>query len=150
LAKLAGADIPRDRAIDGIDQRDFLLGKQETSAREFIPVFQGRELYAVKWRNYKLHFFWQERMHDAPQKLNVPRLIDLYDNPQETVQETIGESSAVTRGWVVHAIFENLARLKATVVSDPLVPMGSLDPYVPPAGGNAAIQMEVPEPPSRD
>jgi arylsulfatase A-like enzyme len=59
LAKLGGADIPTDRAIDGIDQREFLLGKQEKSAREFIAVFQGRELYAVKWRNYKLHFIWQ-------------------------------------------------------------------------------------------
>ena len=66
LAKLAGADTPTDRAIDGIDQRDFLLGKQARSAREFIPVFQGRELYAMKWRNYKMHFVWQVRMHDPP------------------------------------------------------------------------------------
>ncbi|MGH7380827.1 MAG: arylsulfatase, partial [Candidatus Methylomirabilales bacterium] len=50
LAKLGGAAIPTDRAVDGIDQSAFLLGKTEKSAREFIPVFQGNiggsELYA--------------------------------------------------------------------------------------------------------
>jgi len=150
LAKLGGADIPTDRAIDGIDQREFLLGKQEKSAREFIAVFQGRELYAVKWRNYKLHFVWQERMYDVPQKLALPRLIDLYDNPQETIEETIGESSIVTRGWVLHAIFAQLAKLKATVAKDPLIPVGTLDPYVPPAAGASSLPLEVPDPPTLD
>ena len=150
LAKLGGADIPTDRTIDGIDQREFLLGKQEKSAREFIAVFQGRELYAVKWHNYKLHFIWQERMHDVPQKLAVPRLIDLYDNPQETIQETVGESSIVTRGWVLHAIFAQLAKLKATVAKDPLIPVGTVDPYVPPAASASGPPLELPEPPTRD
>jgi arylsulfatase A-like enzyme len=150
LAKLGGADIPTDRAIDGIDQREFLLGRQEKSAREFIPIFQGRELYAMKWRNYKMHFVWQERMHDVPQKLAVPRLIDLYANPQETIQETIGESSVVTRGWVLHAMFAQLAKLKATVAKDPLIPMGSPDPYVQPTAGVSNPPLELPVPPPAD
>ncbi|MGH8766979.1 MAG: arylsulfatase, partial [Burkholderiales bacterium] len=93
LAKLGGAAIPTDRAVDGIDQSAFLLGKTEKSAREFIPVFQGSiggsELYAIKWRKWKMHFFWQERKYDPPQKLAIPRLIDLYVNPQERIEETI-------------------------------------------------------------
>jgi len=71
LAKLGGAQIPTDRAVDGVDQSAFLLGRTEKSAREWFPVFQaigamGPQLYAIKWRNYKLHLVWQERMHDAP------------------------------------------------------------------------------------
>ena len=150
LAKLAGADTPTDRAIDGIDQRDFLLGKQARSAREFIPVFQGRELYAMKWRNYKMHFVWQVRMHDPPQKLAVPRLIDLYDNPQETVEETIGGSSVVTRAWVLHAMFAELAKLKATLAKDTLIPMGTPDPYVPPTASGSNQPLELPAPPPQD
>lgn len=150
LAKLCGSEIPTDRAIDGVDQRDFLLGKNEKSAREFIAVFQGHELYAAKWRNYKLHFVWQERMHDAPQKLAVPRLIDLYDNPQETIQETIADSSVVTRAWVLHAIFAELAKLRATVAKDPLIPMGTVDPYVPPKAADSTSSMELPTAPARD
>lgn len=149
LAKMCGADIPADRTIDGRDQVDFLLGKEERSSRQFIAVFQGQELYAVKWRNYKLHFVWQERMHDPPQKLAVPRLIDLYDNPQETIQETVGESSVVTRAWVMHAVMAELGKLKATVAKDPLIPMGMPDPYEPrlAAGSNATIEVPVTQTP---
>src|SRR5271169_53987 len=100
LAKLGGADIPADRAVDGVDQSAFLLGKQEKSAREWFPVFQaigssGPTLYAMKWRNYKLHLIWQEREFEAAKQLAVPRLINLYDNPQECPEETTGESAVV-------------------------------------------------------
>lgn len=150
LAIMSGADVPADRAIDGVDQSAFLLGDQEKSAREFIAVFQGRELYAAKWRNYKAHFVWQERLYDPPQKLAVPRLIDLYSNPQETIQETIGESSLLTRAWVLHAMLREFARLKATVAKDPLIPMGTPDPYVPSTGGEATYTIEVPATETRD
>ena len=132
LTKLGGAAIPTDRAVDGMDESAFLLGKQEKSAREWFPVFQGSDLYAMKWRNYKVHFIWQERMYDVPQKLAVPRLIDLYDNPQERVEETVGETAAVTRGWVLHAMFAQMSKFQATLKSDPPVPMGASDPYGPP------------------
>ncbi|MGH7198846.1 MAG: arylsulfatase [Candidatus Omnitrophota bacterium] len=136
LARWGGADIPTDRAVDGMDQREFLLGKTEKSSRDFYPVFKAGigapELYAIKWRNYKLHFVWQERKYDVPQKLALPRLIDLYDNPQERIEETIGESSIETRGWVLHAMFAQLAKFQATLKEDPPVPMGTSDPYRPP------------------
>ena len=107
-------------------------------------------MYAAKWRKYKMHFIWQERMHDVPQKLAIPRLIDLYANPQETVEETIGQSSVVTRAWVLHAIFAELYKLKATLAKDPLIPVGTLDPYVPPTVGEPRLHMELPEPPTQD
>ena len=34
LAHVGGAEIPKDSAIDGMDQLDFFLGKKETSNRE--------------------------------------------------------------------------------------------------------------------
>lgn len=144
LGKICGADIPTDRAIDGVDQTDFLLGKQEQSSRQFIAVFQGHELYAVKWRNYKLHFVWQVRMYDPPQKLAVPRLIDLYDNPQETIQETRGESAVVTRAWVMQAVMAELGKLKATVAKDPLITMGTPDPYLRPTVAESKATIEIP------
>ena len=154
LARWGGAEIPTDRAIDGIDQRDFLLGNQEKSAREWFPIFKAStgapELYAVKWRNYKLHFIWQERKYDVPQKLAIPRLIDLYDNPQERIEETIGESSIETRGWVAHAIFGQLAKFQASMVKDPPVPMGASDPYVPPTVPPSSPPVALPDPQAGD
>ena len=59
LAHFAGADVPKDRPIDGVDQSDFLLGKQETSNREGFPAYVADRLSAVKWRNWKAHLIWQ-------------------------------------------------------------------------------------------
>jgi arylsulfatase A-like enzyme len=153
LAKITGAELPNDRAIDGLDQSDFLLGKTDKSPREFIPIFQGNailgnELYAIKWRDYKLHFIWQERKYEVPQKLAIPRLIDLYDNPQERIEETIGESSIETRGWVLHAMFAQLAQFQATFAKDPPVPMGALDPYTPPTAAVTNAPFAMPLPPT--
>ena len=39
FAKIAGAQLPQDRPIDGVDQTDFLLGKSEKSSRDGFPVF---------------------------------------------------------------------------------------------------------------
>ena len=104
----------------------------------------------MKWRNYKMHFVWQVRMHDAPQKLAVPRVIDLYKSPQETVEETIRESAVVTRGWVLHAMYAELAKLKATLAKDRLIPMGTPDPYVPPTTGVSSSTLELPGPVQQD
>ena len=78
------------------------------------------------------------------------RRIDLYDNPQERIEETIGESSIETRGWVLHSIFAELARFQATFKKDPPVPMGSSDPYVPPAAGAESSPVNLPVPPPQD
>jgi N-sulphoglucosamine sulphohydrolase, C-terminal len=49
LATIAGASVPQDRPIDGVDQTDFLLGKSDKSNREGFPVFVADRLEAVKW-----------------------------------------------------------------------------------------------------
>jgi arylsulfatase len=138
LAKLGGADIPTDRAVDGVDQSAFLLGKQEKSAREWFPVFQalgasGPQLYAMKWRNYKLHLIWQEREFGAATQLPVPRLINLYDNPQERPEEATGESAIVTHAWIAHAMFGELTKFQESLKKYPPIPMGASDPYTPPS-----------------
>lgn len=138
LAKLGGAEIPADRAVDGVDESAFLLGQQEKSSREWFPVFQqvaggaGPELYAIKWRNYKLHFIWQERQYDPPQRLVVPRLVDLYDNPQERPEEATGKSAIVTHGWILHAMFAQLTKFQESLKKYPPIPPGASDPYTPP------------------
>ena len=43
--------------MDSIDQSDFFLGKTEKSPREGFPIWCADRLTAVKWRNWKLHFF---------------------------------------------------------------------------------------------
>jgi arylsulfatase A-like enzyme len=61
FAKIAGARLPQDRPIDGIDQSDFLLQKSEQSKQEGFPVYVADRLEAVKWKNRKLVFCEEER-----------------------------------------------------------------------------------------
>ncbi|MGI9205319.1 MAG: sulfatase-like hydrolase/transferase [Woeseiaceae bacterium] len=55
LGSIAGAEIPTDRAIDGVDQADFFLGEQENSNRESVITFLGDEIAAVRWKHFRIY-----------------------------------------------------------------------------------------------
>ena len=82
FAKIANAAVPQDRAIDGVDQTGFLLGKSERSARDGFPVFVADRMEAVKWKNWKLTFYEAQRDWWSPAvKLSVPKI-----TPEERLQ----------------------------------------------------------------
>jgi arylsulfatase A-like enzyme len=68
FARIAGAQIPQDRPIDGVDQTDFVLGKSDKFNREGFPVFVADRREAVKWRNWKVAFYDEQRRcrHGTP------------------------------------------------------------------------------------
>lgn len=55
LAAIIGAELPTDRAIDGVDQSAFLLGKQERSIREHLITFIENEIAAVRWHEWRIY-----------------------------------------------------------------------------------------------
>jgi arylsulfatase A-like enzyme len=78
LTRMAGLSVPHDRSIDGVDQTNFLLGTSEKSNREGFPVFVADRLEAVKWRNWKVVFYDEQRdWWTPPVKLGVPKAFDL-------------------------------------------------------------------------
>jgi arylsulfatase len=83
IAKLCGASVPDDRPIDGMDVSEFFLGKADKSPRQGVLVFCADRLQAVKWRNYKVHFYEQETMVSPALKLGIPKLFNLFTNPRE-------------------------------------------------------------------
>jgi arylsulfatase len=56
LAKFAGAKVPTNRPIDGIDQSDLLLGKSEAGSRESLLSFVGPSLVAARWKQFRAYF----------------------------------------------------------------------------------------------
>jgi arylsulfatase len=92
LASIVGAAVPKDRPIDGVDQSGFFTGKTEKSAREGILIWCADRLQAVKWRNFKVHFYQQETMVSPPIKLAIPLLFNLYTNPREEADKVITDS----------------------------------------------------------
>jgi arylsulfatase len=85
LARIAGAETPDDRAIDGVDQTDLLLGETRASARESVLVFSGRTLLAVKWRRFKIFLMGDD---PAPRDrqwrtLWAPAIYNVEQDPRE-------------------------------------------------------------------
>ena len=54
LVLWAGLEAPKDRIIDGVDQRVFFEGKRAKSNREGFPYWLNSDLYGVKWQNFKM------------------------------------------------------------------------------------------------
>ena len=127
LARFAGAQVPADRPIDGVDQRDFFLGKTERSAREGVLIWVDNRLQAVKWRQYKLHFYQQDNMLSPAERLPLPLIFNLHENPRED------EGKRSYTGWVLGPMLKMINAFNASLKASPLIPMGTPDPYRPPA-----------------
>jgi arylsulfatase A-like enzyme len=125
LARIAGAEPPRDRMIDGVDQTDFFFGKTEKSSREGFPCYVGDVLHAVKWRHWKVHFVWQEYMFDSPQPLPNPRVINLIEDPKER------HVGGTLDTWVYHPVMKIVNEFQASLKAEPPIAVGTPDPYVP-------------------
>ena len=126
LANFASADVPKDRPIDGVDQSDFLLGRQETSNREGFPAYVADRLSAVKWRNWKAHLIWQEDMYAPPQKLPSPKIINLLTDLKEE------RDTAAHNSWVAEPVVKFIRELEASLTQYPPIKAGTPDPYTPP------------------
>jgi arylsulfatase len=81
LAAAAGAEVPKDRAIDGVNQLPFLEGKQQKSNRDTVIFYTGNQIRAVKWKDWKFHYAFQPEpgVNAAP----LMRLFNLRSDPNE-------------------------------------------------------------------
>jgi arylsulfatase len=123
----AGLKVPSDRVIDGLDQRPFLEGKQDHSARDGFLFWLGPHLYGVKWRNFKLVLVKQKTLTDPALQLPNPHLINLDTDPKE--REPIDYPYLHT--WVGAHVARMLREYQASVEREPLIPAGSPLDYVP-------------------
>jgi arylsulfatase A-like enzyme len=126
FAAAAGADIvPKDRAIDGVNQLPFLEGKQKTSSRDAVLLFANEQLRAVKWRDWKLHYVFVP----APGAPPVPPLMRLFNLRSDPKEETDIKDA---HPWAQPLFDEIVAGFTATTKQYPHVPPRAADPYEPP------------------
>ncbi|MCZ6829779.1 MAG: arylsulfatase [Gammaproteobacteria bacterium] len=97
FARMAGVEssIPRDRAIDSVDQTDLFLGQATQSKRDHVMFFYDHTLLALKWRNMKVHFqvrnpadgtvraAGQGVVNGYAMSLNYPWVFNLENDPKE-------------------------------------------------------------------
>ena len=125
FAGIGGYDVPSDRIIDGVDQSDLFFNKNGRSKREGFPVYNGDDLFAYKWRNWKVHFVELNSMFGAPQKLNVPRIYNVMRDPKE-VRDIAPEST-----WTLPVVLSRVVDFQKTLVAEPPIRLGTPDPYIP-------------------
>ena len=125
LAAVAGATLPSDRPIDGIDQTDFLTGRRERSRREGFVYYIKQELRAAKWRDWKMHVVWEPEPNSGPNHLETPWVFNLVQDPKE--ETDVGTQASWVRGplrRLIHQFQESLRE-------HPPIPPGAPDDYVP-------------------
>ena len=123
----AGLEVPKDRVIDGVDQRAFFEGKQQNSNRDGFPFWLGAQLYGVKWHNFKLVTVEQRTLTDPALPLPNPHLINLDTDPKE--REPVDYPYLHT--WVGAHVAKILTDYEASVKREPLIALGAPLDFVP-------------------
>lgn len=125
IAAAVGADIvPKDRAIDGVNQLPFFEGKQTKSNRDNVIFYTNTQLRAVKWHDWKLHYAFQSEP-GAPAVPPLMRLFNLLSDPKE-------ESDVKdVNPWAKSVMDKIVADFVATTERYPHVPANAPDPYTP-------------------
>jgi len=111
LASLIGEGkrIPTDRPIDGIDQAKFITGAQEKSDREHIMFYVGNDLFAVKWRSFKIHLKTAESIWAPIQTYQFPPVYDVSNDPGEV--NNLMKFNLFAHSWV-YAPMEKILKEK--------------------------------------
>jgi arylsulfatase len=128
VAAIVGGRVPTDRAVDGVDQSAFFLGKQEKANRDSFVIYVGNEIYGVKWQNWKMMFKELETGTGAVEQWSIPRLFNLYLDPKEEHSLIYGWEN----GWVRWAAGKVLSDHLKSLHQFPPIRPGTPDPYTPP------------------
>jgi len=124
FAHVAGGRVPTDRVIDGVDQLDFLNGK-ERSNRESVVIYLANEICGVKWRNWKMVTRQVDRGFGEPIKqYSFPLWYDLYTDPKE---ENPLDPRFVENLWVRWPTGQVLTEHRESLKKEPPIRPGTPD-----------------------
>ncbi len=121
LVRVGGGTLPEDRPIDGVDQSKFLFGSDEKSAREGFLFYIKGELRAVKWRDWKLHFYWEPEVNEGKGKLESPYLFNITRDPKEETDVLVFNT------WVLGPILRMVQAFNKSCADFPNTPPGKSD-----------------------
>jgi arylsulfatase A len=97
VAALAGAPLPADRPIDGLDLAPVLFRNDSLPERPFF-YYRGAELAACRLGSFKLHYSTQTGYSGIPpEKHDPPWLFDLARDPGETTDVADRHPAVVAR-----------------------------------------------------
>ncbi|MBZ9790316.1 arylsulfatase [Rhizobium sp. 3T7] len=137
FAHIAGGKVPDDRPIDGVDQSKFLLGEDDTGARQHLLTFVGSELVAARWKQFRAYFadvapgrsgaggatlMGGVGASAAPMN-GYPQVFNIEADPQE--EHNIG----AMYDWVLGPILKTVEEYKETLVRSPNPPAANMTKF---------------------
>ena len=133
FARIVGANMPKDRPIDGVDQLDFLLGKQKKSNRDHLLTFTGDQLQAVRFNQFRYYlvetvpsgsgFSRQEGLAGTYRRLHYPLIYNIEADPREEFNIN------TSRGWVAGHAMKIIGEYLQTLKDHPNPPAPNLANY---------------------
>jgi arylsulfatase A len=117
LAALAGADLPDDRTVDGVDLSDLLLDVDATSPRDAFWYYRMNDLEAVRAGRWKLHV--------AKAGTEVHELYDVVADPAESTDRASDHPADVARlNAVADDARRSLGDARLEVAGEDIRPLG--------------------------
>jgi arylsulfatase A-like enzyme len=124
VCKLAGAQVPADRTIDGLDISPVLFGTG-ASPRDSMLFYRGKRLMAARKGSWKAHFITQVAYGPEPAKHHqVPQLYHLGHDPSEKHEVSADHADVIAE--IQQLAEEHRATLDAPV-SQLEIPLESAD-----------------------
>lgn len=101
---LAGAEVPDDRVIDGVDMRPMLFGTGR-SKRDKVWFYRGTEIYAVRKGSFKAHLITKPGYGRAKAEKHEPPILHNLDmDPSEKID---------VAGWQKEVIADIMKEVEA-------------------------------------
>lgn len=137
LARLTGGKVPDDRPIDGLDQSDLLLGRNDGGRRDHLLTFVGSDLVAARWKQFRAYFVdvapgrsgWGGEhlmggvgASAAPMN-GYPKVFNIESDPRE--EHNIGEMY----NWVIGPLLKVVENYKASLVAHPNPPAANMTKF---------------------
>ncbi len=99
-----------------------MLGKQEKSNREYVVTYVGDTVFAVKWRNMKVHFAAAEGTHSVVQTYTFPQVFDIKEDVKESYE--LWGNEGYVHAWVMGPVTEILTGLAESMQKYPNIKPG--------------------------
>ena len=128
FANIAGGRVPDDRVMDSVDLTDFLRGKRKASGRESVVIYNGTEVYGVKWRDWKMMVKEIDGMADLRAPSALPAFYNLLQDPKEMYPMRLVPANL----WVRYPASQVLIDHARSLAMEPPIAEGTPDPYTPP------------------
>ncbi|MET4478874.1 arylsulfatase [Bradyrhizobium sp. F1.13.3] len=134
FSHIVGGTMPADRAIDGIDQFDLLIGAAATGRRESMLSFIGGELVATRWKQWRIYFTDVHPTGIGPQRqpgmfsagapmAGYPKIFNIEMDPHEDL------IVAAMFGWVSGPALKTVEDYKATTRRYPNPPAPNITQF---------------------